>query len=74
MLEAAKDKKFYESLEKVAFGEMEAPERHSGKYDFVVSASMINNDGWDEQIFHQLLKYVKLGGFIIFATKLSLKE
>lgn len=45
-----------------------------GKYDFVVSASMINNEGWDESVFHQMLDLVKMGGFIIFATKLNLKQ
>lgn len=32
---------------------------------------MINNDGWDEKIMHQMLDYVKMGGFVIFATKLN---
>jgi hypothetical protein len=35
---------------------------------------MINNDGWDEEIFHQMLKCVKMGGFLIFATKLNLTQ
>lgn len=33
---------------------------------------MINNDGWDKNAFDSMLKYVKMGGFIIFATKLDL--
>lgn len=33
---------------------------------------MINNDGWDENVFFKLLDYVKMGGFVIFATKLNL--
>jgi len=35
---------------------------------------MINNDGWDESVFLQMLDYVKMGGFIIFATKLNLNQ
>ena len=45
-----------------------------GKYDFVISSSMINNDGWDEKVFHQMLDLVKMGGFLIFATKLNLSK
>jgi len=74
LLEAAQEKNIYKSLDKVAFGEVEAPKTHNDKYDFVVSASMINNDGWDEGIFHTLLDYTKMGGFLIFATKLTLSE
>jgi len=58
----------------VAIGEAEISEEHTGKYDFVVSSSMINNDGWDEAVFHQMLKLVKMGGIIIFATKLNLSQ
>lgn len=71
LLEAAAEKKIYKSLEKVAFGEGETP-KTSATYDFVVSASMINNDGWDEEMFQTMLNYTKMGGFIIFATKLNL--
>jgi hypothetical protein len=35
---------------------------------------MINNDGWDEKVFHQMLDTVKMGGFLIFATKLNLSQ
>jgi hypothetical protein len=35
---------------------------------------MINNDGWDEKVFHQMLDLVKMGGFLIFATKLTLNQ
>lgn len=35
---------------------------------------MINNDGWDKGAFWQMLKYVKMGGFIIFTTKLNLNQ
>jgi len=35
---------------------------------------MINNDGWDDEVFLQMLDYVKMGGFIIFATKLNLNQ
>lgn len=47
------------------------PEQYIEKYNFVISNSMINNDGFDEQIFIHLLKCCKLGGYIIFATKLN---
>lgn len=35
---------------------------------------MVNNDGWDEEVFTQMLRYVKMGGFVIFATKLNLQN
>jgi len=35
---------------------------------------MINNDGWDEQIFHQMLGCLKKNGILIFATKLNLTK
>jgi 2-polyprenyl-3-methyl-5-hydroxy-6-metoxy-1,4-benzoquinol methylase len=47
---------------------------HNEKYDFVVCPTMINNDGWDDQVFHQLRNYAKLGGYIIFSTKLNINE
>ena len=53
LLSIAREKKSYELLEKIAFGmeDFVVPEHHIGKYDFVISASMINNDGFDEEIF-----------------------
>jgi len=74
LLQLAEQKKAYEKLDRVAIGESEACPSHNGKYDFVISASMINNDGWDEEVFQQMLSYVKMGGFIIFATKLNLNQ
>ena len=50
------------------------PEKHHDKYDFVISASMINNDGFDSRVFKDLLKCLKLGGFVIFATKLNFAQ
>jgi len=35
---------------------------------------MINNDGWEIEHFHQMMKYVKMGGFMIFTTKLNLNQ
>jgi len=35
---------------------------------------MINNDGWNEDVFHKMLKQVKMGGIMIFATKLALNQ
>lgn len=35
---------------------------------------MINNDGWDRDVFLQMLDMCKMGGFIIFATKLNLNQ
>ena len=32
---------------------------------------MINNDGFDQEVFKHLLSCLKLGGFVIFATKLN---
>lgn len=72
LLQIAEQKKSYQKLEKVAIGESEISDSHTNKYDFVISSSMINNDGWDEEVFHQMLKCVKMGGMLIFATKLNL--
>jgi len=74
LLEIAKTKKAYEKLERVAIGESKGDPSHIGKYDFVISVSMINNDGWDEEVFLQMLDYVKMGGFIIFTSKLNLYQ
>jgi len=74
LLQIAQSKKAYSKLEKVAIGEVEISEDHNEKYDFVISSSMINNDGWDEEVFHKMLKLVKMGGIIIFATKLNLSQ
>ena len=73
LMQIAKEKKVYEHLEKVVFGEEYTviPEQHHNKYDFVISASMINNDGFDENVFLHLLQCLKIGGFCIFATKLN---
>ena len=40
-----------EAYKKVAIGEAETSEEHDDKYDFVISSTMINNDGWDENVF-----------------------
>ena len=74
LLQIAENKKAYTKLEKVAIGETEIGQEHNGKYDFVISSSMINNDGWDEKVFHDMLKQVKMGGIVIFATKLNLNQ
>jgi len=74
LLATAKDKRAYQRLDKIVFGQDEAQPEHIGKYDVVISASMINNGGWDKNVFHKLLKYVKMGGFIIFTTKLNLNN
>ena len=74
LLQIAENKKAYHKLEKVAISETEISDSHADKYDFVISSSMINNDGWDEDVFHQMLKCVKMGGMLIFATKLNLSS
>lgn len=51
LLQLAEQKKAYEKLERVAIGEVDTDRSHNEKYDFVVSSSMINNDGWDDQVF-----------------------
>jgi len=76
LLQVAKGKNCYEHLEKVVFG-MDytvIPEHHHEKYDFVISASMINNDGFDDQVFFHLWKCLKMGAFCIFATKLNFHQ
>jgi len=76
LLQIAREKKCYETLEKVMFGEdyTVIPEQCLEKFDFVISASMINNDGFDEKVFMHLLKCLKMGGFVIFATKLNFHQ
>jgi len=76
LMQIAREKKVYEHLEKIVFGEecTVIPEHHHEKYDFVISASMINNDGFDEKVFIHLLSCLKLGGFCIFATKLNFHQ
>lgn len=51
LLSSAKQTKCYEHLEKHVFGQAELDESHHGKYDVVISASMINNDGWEVDAF-----------------------
>jgi predicted TPR repeat methyltransferase len=73
LLSISKDKNCYENLDQCAFG-MDytvVPEKLINKFDFVISASMINNDGFDIEVFKNLLSCLKLGGFVIFATKLN---
>lgn len=71
----AKDKKIYESIEQVVFGlENDIPEKYHDKFDFVISATMVNNDGFDFKVFTDLLKCLKLGGYLIFATKLNFAQ
>ena len=74
LIKIAEEKKIYQKLDKIVMGESDVVPQEEGKYDFVISASMINNEGWDEKIFLQLLHYVKMGGFIIFSTKLNLNK
>jgi hypothetical protein len=73
-LASAKQTKCYETLEKTVFGQRGLDESHLGKYDVLISASMINNDGWDKKAFNEMLSYVKMGGFLIFTTKLDLNQ
>ena len=51
--------------------EFEVPDEHLDQYDFVISPTMINNNDLDEKVFLDLLSCLKLGGFVIFATKLD---
>lgn len=59
---------------KTVFGQETLDDSHNGKYDVLISSSMINNDGWDKTAFQKMLSYVKMGGFIIFTTKLDLNQ
>ena len=60
-------------MERVIFGqpEFDIPEVYIDKFDYVISPTMINNNDYDEKVFLDLISCVKLGGFIIFATKLN---
>lgn len=72
LLKIAQEKKVYERLDKTVFGQEDVDPSHLGKYDVVICASLINNDGWDKSSFETLLTYVKMGGFIIFTTKMNI--
>lgn len=76
MLKMAEDKKCYKSIEKVNIGDKNCKINpiHNDKYDFVVCPTLINNDGWDVEVFKQLRNYTKMGGYIIFSTKLNILE
>lgn len=73
LLEIARDKKCYEILDKAVFGDDEylVDPKYQEKFDFVISATMINNDGYTFKVFTDMLQCLKLGGFLIFATKLN---
>lgn len=76
LLDAARQKNIYEHLGQCAFGQKDSdiPEQYLEKFDFVISATMINNDGFDKKVFIDLLSCLKMGGFLIFATKLNISQ
>jgi len=73
ILAIASMNKCYQSLERVIFGQkgLDIPQHHLGAYDFVIAPSLINNNDLDRTIFENLISCCKIGGFIIFATKLN---
>lgn len=72
----AEEKKCYKSIDKVNIGDKNCTINpiHNDKYDFVVCPTLINNDGWTSEVFQQLRSYAKMGGYIIFSTKLNINE
>lgn len=72
----AEEKKCYKSIDKVNIGDKNCTINpiHNDKYDFVVCPTLINNDGWTVEVFQQLRSYTKMGGYIIFSTKLNINE
>lgn len=76
LLSIAEEKKAYKKLQRLVVGskDVEIPEEYIDAFEFVLVPSMINNGGFDIQVFIQLLKCLKEGGFAIFATKLDANE
>lgn len=72
-LQTAQSKKCYQSIERLVFGleDSVVPEKYIGKFDFVTCASLVNNSDLSIKIFYDLLSTVKIGGFVIFASKLD---
>ncbi len=73
LLQLAEEKKTYKKLERLVFGQrdVEIPESYHGAFEFVICPSMINNGGFDDKVFKDTLKCLRVGGYAIFATKLN---
>lgn len=72
----AEQKQVYENVQRGVFGIKGSvvPENFLNAFDFVTCASLINNCDLTIKIFEDLISCVKIGGFIIFATKLDQKN
>ena len=35
---------------------------------------MINNDGWNDKVFNEMLNLTRMGGYLIFTTKLDISD
>lgn len=73
LLEIAREKKQYIDLERMVVGQpdYEIDAAYHEQYDFVVVPSLVNNNGYDKKVFLDMLKPLKIGGFVVFATKLN---
>ena len=74
LLEIAKDRKCYHHLEHRVFGMKDTviPPEMKNQFAFVSAATILNNDGYDLNIFMNMIDCCEVGGFIVFATKLDL--
>ena len=48
------------------------PQEMKNQFAFVSAATILNNDGYDLNIFMNMVECCEIGGFIVFATKLDL--
>ena len=75
MLDIAKGKEAYSSLEKLKLCQDDhigtIPMTLRNKFDFVTAAGLINNNYMNEKIFEQMLVCCKNLGHIVFAARFS---
>jgi len=77
MLDRATENKAYNEVYRVELGKKNSiPKCHKNSYDFVVCPSLISNNGglkrdFDRIIFENLLQCCRVGGYVIFATKID---
>lgn len=76
LLSIAQEKKTYKKLERLVFGQKDVPipEDYHAAFEYVMVPSMINNGGFDLEVFKDILLCLKVGGYAIFATKLNFKK
>lgn len=73
LIELARDKDCYHKLERRVFGQKDTviPDEMKNHFSFVSAATICNNDGYDKNIFLNMIDCCVNYGFIVFATKLD---